>query len=84
MRQRDPTPAPGIADTAVRRELVPAPQGQDGVACLEEDRLLHIQPDRPAEPLVERPGGRDVPHSEGDQAHALLHDPSHYAGGHTP
>src|SRR3954469_15194166 len=73
VRERDPAPAAGVGDAAVLRALLTAPEREDGVADLEEDRLLDVHANGPAEPLVERPGGRHVRDAEGDQADPLLH-----------
>ena len=50
-----PPQPPAVGHPTVLLQLVPAPQGEDRAADLEEHGLLDVLPDTPAEPLVEGP-----------------------------
>src|SRR6266540_1708734 len=76
VRKGDTAESAPVLDTAVGRELLPAPERENHPARLKEDDVvLGTRIRVPAEPLVEPPRPREIVNAERDQADPLLHPP---------
>src|SRR5439155_9277297 len=71
--QRHAAPAPAVVHSGVLSESVTAPEGNDRPAGLEENDVLGIRSDLPAEALVKRARTGQIGDTDRDRREALLH-----------